>query len=470
MSVKNTHPDYDNILPDLVMLRDFYQGERVVKTQTTTYLKPTIAQSIDGINPGQDGYANYQKYLEGARFPDLIKQAVENALGLMHKEDATIEVPDKMLPLLDKITRQGESVFALLRRINEEQLTVGRLGLLLDSDEKTDQPYISLYYGEAITNWDEGFLETGAVSNLNLVILNEPSTTLNDDFQWTTTEKYRVCMVTGDENGNDVMYRTGVFEDKFDKTQLKPVTIMGRGLEKIPFVFINAKDLLATPDIPPLLGLAYKVLGIYRSEANYRYHLYMQSQDTLVRIGHMPRGIDDQQETESVRTGAGAVIDVDTGGDAKYIGVNSTGLSEERQALENDYAQAEVMAIKMIEKGNVESNEALTTRKSAQTVSMTQIAKTSAAALEEMLKKIAVWMNLDPKKVKVTAFTDFADKNITPADVVSMQTAKSMGAILSQETIHDRMRDGGLTKKTLEDELAAIAKEDDPITKNEEVI
>ncbi|MBA3755567.1 MAG: hypothetical protein H0X02_04785, partial [Nitrosomonas sp.] len=281
MSVKNTHPDYDNVLPDILMVRDFYHGERAVKDKTTTYLGPTVAQKLDGMGKSDPGRAAYEKYLEGARFPDLIKQAVENMLGLMHKEDAVITVPKKMEPLLLRITRQGESVYSLIRRINEQQLITGRLGLLMDNDESTDLPYISLYYGEAIRNWDEGILESGTVANLSFVVLDEPTTKIDSDFKWTTTEMFRVLIMWANEEGGAKVYQTGVFEENFDETQLKPVELIGMQLEEIPFVFINTKDLLPTPDLPPLLGLAHKVLGIYRSEANYRYHLYMQSQDTL---------------------------------------------------------------------------------------------------------------------------------------------------------------------------------------------
>ena len=90
------------------------------------------------------GLLRIKKYIEGALVPDYVKQKVENAIGTLHKEDVVITVPKKMEPILQKITRQGESVYALIRRINEEQLISGRLGLLLDSDEKTDLPYISL--------------------------------------------------------------------------------------------------------------------------------------------------------------------------------------------------------------------------------------------------------------------------------------------------------------------------------------
>ena len=166
-------------------------------------------------------------------------------------------------------------------------------------------------------------------------------------------------------------------------------------------------------------------------------------------------------EGESVRTGAGAVLDLSVGGDAKYIGVNSQGLAEERQALDADHRRAEEIALKLLDKKSSESGEALIARKDSQTASITQIAKTSCAALETILKMMAEWMSLNPDEVIVTPFTEFGDTTITAKDVADMRTAKTMGAPISNETIHERMREGGLTDKTYDEELAAIAIEDD---------
>lgn len=104
----------------------------------------------------------------------------------------------------------------------------------------------------------------------------------------------------------------------------------GTQLTEIPFVFVKTNDLVPEP-CQPLLGLANFCMAIYRGEADYRQTLFMQGQDTLVRIG-----TSDEQQAQ---TGAGAVLDVPMGGDAKFIGVSSSGLSEQRQALQNDKAR-----------------------------------------------------------------------------------------------------------------------------------
>ena len=90
----------------------------------------------------------------------------------------------------------------------------------------------------------------------------------------------------------------------------------------IPFVFINSKDLSTIPDKPPLDSLARLALAIYRAEADYRQNLFMQGQDTLVRIGST---FEQDDENKAVRMGAGARLDMPVNGDAMYIGVSGKG-------------------------------------------------------------------------------------------------------------------------------------------------
>ncbi|MBD4208505.1 hypothetical protein GUH47_21445, partial [Xanthomonas citri pv. citri] len=54
-----------------------------------------------------------------------------------------------------------------------------------------------------------------------------------------------------------------------DSDYIEP-TIRGKTLNRIPFVFINSKDIVARPDDPPLLGLVNLALAIYRGDADYR--------------------------------------------------------------------------------------------------------------------------------------------------------------------------------------------------------
>jgi len=463
MALDSKHPHYSLFVEDWTKLRDSYGGERSVKAKGAEYLPPTSGMEADGLSPGQPGHKAYQAYLKRAVFHDFVSDAVEAMIGMMHHKPPVIELPAAMEGLREKATPGGETLEHLLRRINEQQLVTGRLGLLLDMpttpDPKEPLPYIALYTAEAITNWDEGAKGEVDLPVLNLVVLNESEYERENDFEWKFVNKYRV-LVLGELSVNEkaAAYRQGLFSSTngaltYSEAGLMEPSIRGKRLEQVPFVFVNTKDIVPTPDNPPLLGLANLAMAIYRGEADYRQNLFMQGQDTLVVIG----GSDE----EEIRTGAGAAIRVRQGGDAKYIGVSSQGLSEQRQSLENDKLAAGNKAGQIDTRSKQrESGDALQVRVAAQTATLNQIALTGAAALQALLRIAATWMGINPDEVKVTPNLEFATNPFTSKELVELMTAKTLGAPLSRETIHETMVDRGMTKKDYEEELRLIEEEE----------
>lgn len=460
MALDAVHPLYTETLDDQTLMEKSYAGERTIKDAGVTYLPPTPGMKLDGMGSGQDGAQAYESYKQRAVYPDFVSTAVEALLGLMHKKPPTIELPDAMAPLLVKATADGETLEGLLRRINEKQLVSGRLGALLDFPENPDpahpMPFIALYNSTAVRNWDDSS-DNVDFDKLNLVILDESGHARDTNFQWKSVERYRVLMVASDAMP-DVPegYSYGVFAETktFDAAQMTVPMVRGVKLDHIPFVFINTKDNLGRPDNPPLLGLARAALTVYQGEADYRQALFLQGQDTLVVIG----GVRKEVGEEETRVGAGSKIEVDERGDAKYIGVSSTGLPELRQALENDYKRAEAKTGQLVDAmgSKQESGEALQTRLGAQTATLNQIARSGAAGLERLLKDAAKWLGQDPDKVKVTPNLEFADMKMVGKDLVDLMTAKNMGAPISTETIHMNMKEGGLTNKEYEEEMDLI--------------
>ncbi len=131
MGVDSKNPLYAKHLPDWDQMRDTYKGERVIKDAGTKYLPATAGMVADGfVRPEQKGFKAYKSYRQRAVFPDIVNEAIEALLGVMHHKPATIELPESMEILRDNATMRNESLQMLLRRINEEQLALGRVGLL----------------------------------------------------------------------------------------------------------------------------------------------------------------------------------------------------------------------------------------------------------------------------------------------------------------------------------------------------
>lgn len=461
MAIDNKHPQYAEFALDWQTMRDTYRGERLVKERGELYLPATSGMQGNGMGVDQPGYKEYQAYKQRAVFHDFVSDAVEAMIGMMHSKPPVIELPKALETMMEKATINGEGLNYLLRRINEQQLVTGRLGLLLDlplnPDPTNPMPYIALYKTEDIINWDDGAVDELTLPELNLVVLNESEYERSTDFSWKFVDKFRV-LVMGDvtQNENKGVYTTGLFRDRnsnFTTENMKAPNLRGKTLEKLPFVFINSKDIVSTPDDPPLLGLARLALAIYRGEADYRQNLFMQGQDTLVVIG---------SSDDDFRVGAGATITLSQGGDAKYIGVGAVGLPEQRQALENDKMAAGTKAGQLIDSRSKEkeSGDALKIRVAAQTATLNQIALTGAAGLERLLRIAAEWIGANPEEVKVTPNLDFVNDELSSKTLVELMTAKTMGAPLSLKTIHQQMQDKSLTELTLEEELAEIQGEE----------
>ncbi len=490
MALDSTHPLYDKYKNDWVLMRDTYGGEGVIKSKSIEYLPYTGAQLLDGINNTRAlGYKNYCSYLARAVFHDYVSDAVESYIGLLHQKPAVFELPEGMQELLEKATISGEGLQNLLRRINEQQLVVGRVGLLGDLPETPDPgnplPYIATYYAENIRNWDDS--SDGIDRNkLNMVILDETNKERGADFSWNEVTKYRVLLMskqqptTSDttQTTEEVVsiaptsYMTAVFRgrDTFDPSALFMPLFRGTALNEIPFVIINSKDVVAQPDNPPLIGLARLALAIYRGEAGYRESLFMQSQDTLVTIGGRIQGPGNSPE-DAIRVGAGASLQMDIGGDAKYVGVGSAGLSEQRLSLENDKKRAETKSGQMMAPtGQVESDATLTTRMAAQTATLNQIAWSGAKGLEYILKVFARWMGLKEGEVKVTPNLDFSNFMLDGKSFDDIMNAKTKGLPVSLKSLHQVAVERGLSQMTYEQELAFIAEEKALIAKENAAI
>lgn len=452
------HPSYDTLLPDWVMINDFYQGQRAVKAKKTAYLPMTPGMIIDDQLPDKLGTSAYNNYIERAVFPDYIKEAVEVSIGLLHQKDAAIELPPELESIRESCSSKGESILEFLVRINENQLVPGRCGLLVDMPEFAVgdvNPFIALYDALSIYNWDESndFVNTDKV---DLVILDE-STNVREGFTWQYKMKSRVLRI---ENG---VYEQAVFDgevvNESSGSFITP-TFRGAVLTDIPFVFVNGKDLLPDPDTPTLLGLANTTLTIYRGEADYRFSLFMQSQDTLVIEGQIVNPSSEADVDAPIRVGAGSRINVQQGGKAYYIGVESQGLSEQRSALEADRKRAELQTGKVIsDKSNVESGEALRVRRGSEVATLTQIALTGARALERCLKIIARLKNADPNLVKVTPNLNFTKVGMQGQELVNLLQARQLGAPLSLESIHQYITDKGITTMEFMAEVEKVLQE-----------
>ncbi len=460
-NVSEKHPEYTLQSPDWLLLRECYKGERTVKLAATRYLPLTTSQFLDGAAKSTEtpGYHAYISYKLRARFYNFLREAVQTAIGMMHSQPPEINLPDSMKNIKSS---KGESLPKLLRRINTEQLITGRIGLMADMPTKPevgkDLPYLTTYAAERIINWDDGAVNELVPQILNLVVLDESEEVRQDGFSWKLEQKFRVLSIgTLKDNQSKGIYSQSLhlMNEPSSKTSEIP-SWRGRSLDSIPFVIINACDIVSDVDEPPLMDLANLCMTIYRGDADYRQNLFMQGQDTLVISGG------DKDEEDPVRTGAGARIDLPLTGKADYIGVTSNGLSEQRESQEHMESQAGSMGAQTMDTTSREreSGDSLRIRIAARTADLNQIADTGAEGLEQVLKNVAKWIGEDPDQVEVKPNKEFGEMPLTGQSMVEMATARTLGFPLSAKSMHSLASKRRMTILTYDEEMAQQKLED----------
>ena len=472
VNTKAKHPQYTAARDQWEQLAATKGGQSSVKALRDRFLPYTSGMRALGINIDEQGWHQYDAYLKRAVFPDVVAETSRDLVGLLHKNAAEIELPPELEPMRENATERGESLLALLRRINEGQLDFGRIGLLLDVQPQANMPVIATYPALSVWNWatDTSSDPEQVAAIYRGVVLDETGHEFDPDtFEWRASDQQRVCRLN--EAGQ---YETHVVKGSDVQPTVVPA-IQGKTLAEVPFVVANAVDIAPDVGEMPLLGLSDIALAMYRGDADYRHTLFMSGQDTLVISGtsineeetDLTKPVDAAQRLLSrpkSLIGAGNVIGLPPeNAKAYYVGINKEGISEQRESLEKLQSKADAYSTRLLTPGrSAESGDALEVRVTARTATLTTVAKAGGLALERMLKLAAVWKGADPAKVKVHPNLKFGDDTLAATDFRELMTAKVAGLPIALESLWLLMRKKDLTTfETFEDELEAIEGEAD---------
>lgn len=460
------------------MMRHGFEGEREIKEQAETYLLPTASMIEHGYKAGgsgtQRGDREYRRYLERALYPELLQEAAKAAMGALHKNESEFELPTQMEHLRERATPSGETLVQLYQRITLQQLVVGRIGLLGDWPTRaigsgSREGFLSTYWAERGINYDDGKADKNtAMRRLRMVVLDETSQ-VRSGFTWKERRQYRVLSLgklteePQDDDGSPAVYLMGVTEDKaatIDELKMEPVQVVGKELDALPFEFINSRDLDACPDRPPLLGLAFLALAIYRGEADRRQTLFQSGQDTLATYGTVQTK-PGQDKPGPITTGANGHIAMKQGDRAEYVGISGAGLPEMRQTIEEDQRRGKEMAGDLVDVASreKESGEALRMRVASRTATLSTIASVAGFGMQAVCRTMARAIGADESKVAFYPSLDFGDDSFATQQVAELWQAKLQGLPMAEKSVHAVIKARGLTDLPYEEELAEIERE-----------
>ena len=450
MPVDTPHPEYDKRIKQWRRCRDTAEGTDAVKDRKSEYL-PMLSGMDDD---------EYEAYLMRALFYGAMGRTVQGLLGAVFRRDPLVEYPPRFADHLEDLTVDGLSHVELARRVVEEDLTLGRLGLLADvAQEGAPRAYVSVYSAQNIVNWSTAKIEGRQV--LTRVVLRETVDVadLNDEFMTESVTQYRVLLI---EDGRYLqrIYRearsaSGVQYAQHD--EIVPIRL-GQRLDFIPFQFVAPFSLSIDTQKSPLLDLCDVNLSHYRSSADLEHGAHYTALPTAIIAGF-------DSEDGPYKIGSGvAWSTTNTEAKAWFLEYTGKGLDSLRDLKRDKEQLMAVLGARLLEeqKRAAEAAETKKLNRSGEEGSLTALAGTCSQALAQALRWVAWWSgNQADDAVQYRLNTDFVSTLLSPQELTALIAARQSGE-MSQETFLYNLKRGEMLPpdRTIEDERDLIETEE----------
>jgi len=429
--------------------RDAYEGGDAVRERGTSYLPKLDGQSD----------AEYAAYKLRADFYGATSRTVDGLAGAVLRKAPAVEVPEGIAPQLADVTSQGVPLEAFAKALVEQDLAVGRAGILVDlpTQERVEaRPYWVSYRAEQIINWRSAVRNGRRV--LTLVVLQETDAQVDaaDPFVQTDVTQYRVLELKAAAPGGPEAYTVTLYTkspqakpgDDGEWTPGTPVQPKRRGdpLPFIPFVFIGPSGTAEDVEKPPLLDLVDLNLSHYRSSADLERARFFTSSPTPYICGFSGAGVApasaDNPEGHAVATPvyrigssvAWTFQSPDTKvGMLEYTG---QGLGALREALKDKQEQMAVLGARLLEAQKADAEAAATVR--LRHAGDESVLKKVTMAVDQALTQALRWhvwwagLTVDDDAVTVQLNTDFLGVVISPDLVAKLLLSLQAGEISSR--------------------------------------
>jgi len=461
------------------MVRDALEGERAVKEKTVEYLP-----APPGMNTGRNEVlgstgkhveeTDYDFYLGFAEFPEIVDPALIGFQGVLHAKAPTVKLLPDMEYLAEDATPDGLTLNDLWQLVTREILAGGRVGLLADISVDDRVRFVP-YSAENILNWRARPARKGG--GASFVVLREiqehhPSDRdgVEDEFKVVQKDVWRELRLNDlSSNSEKVVYQTRLWEkaEKDSKEAgeggLVPITdvegadadgwvtiqFFGKRIDWIPFLSINAIDISYKYGSIPMLPLARRAYSVYRLTADYRRALYLKGDPQPYVSGI------DKKDAPKRTGGAGLWTFIDHRVTAQYLDVDGDGgipmMADEikRQLERFDQEGGRLLSVT----NRPESGDALKHRLRAHQVTLRNVVINAGAGMQQALRMAAAMMGKNADEVTFRPDLDFSEPGMTSSDAVGWAQARQQGFPISEKTMHDLARRGGVTELTFEEEV-----------------
>lgn len=455
MPVDTRHPDYLVNSARWLRCRDVYAGSDVVKLRGAEYLPPLEGQ--------KEGDLAYRRYLARALFFPALERTVGGLVGTALRKPPVILAPPAVAGWLDDLTLVRDTFQAVLIRVMQEVLLIGRSGVLVDWNEPLGRPYWTLYTAEQVINWQQRRLVSGEYLLTHLILEERIPTDGRDAFSHEQVQQWREFELIEGEGVTVRLWQktTGPTSELAVVDTITP-TRKGARLQAIPFVFFGPRS--STPDVPkpPLLDLTDLALSHYRSSADLEHGRHFTALPTPWITGWAG---DTTGNTLAIGSGAAWVIPQEQAkvGMLEFTG---QGLGALERALESKERMMAVVGARLLEQQprQAETAEAVRLRQAGEQSVLSTIVGAVSASLTLALQWTAWWTGLDvlgDKTVECQLSRDFFESRLGAQEVTALVGLWQASAI-SYETLYWNLQQGEWARPgvTWEEEKDGIDEED----------
>lgn len=464
MPCDSRHPQYTRHLFQWKKCRDSVEGSEAIKGAGQLYLAQ-LDQMLE---------SEYAAYKDRALFYGASDRTVKALTGAVMRRPPLLqnfpEVPSTRDPekvLKDNLGSRGEPFELICKKIVEEVVTTGRLGVYVDSDpdegaaEAGADPYLCLYYAENIINWGERSI--GGRKELEFVVLfeNEPRREMDDNqdmFEYRQKERWRVLRMEG-MGTPEARFKVEVWERRESESEddghaveedddaenfeliseVYPTFRGGRPIPFIPFRFINPSDNTVEIEKPPILDLVNVNLSHYKNSADYEHGLHFTALPTAWVSGFNP-------DSTRLRIGSSiAWVSENVQAHAGFLEFSGHGLGAIATAMDKKERQMAVLGARLLEeqKADSEAAAALRLRHSGEESVLQHIVKSIDEALEHVLRWVAQWVAQPSDGISCKLNEEFNPLGIDPQSMIVMMNMVQSGD-MSWDTLYFNLHRGNV--------------------------
>ncbi len=420
MPINSTHPSYDKFADKWGRTRDTFDGSDAVKDKGDKYLPQVQGQNKD----------EYNAYKMRALYFDGVERTVRGLVGAVMRVDPIIEAPAKLKELFSDITNTGVSLYNLISTMLQEQLLMGRQGLLTDYDKR---PYIVHYATEQITNWFD-----------DKIILREAFKVSEEDiYNVEYKTQYRELTL---ENSQ---YIVNIWQK--DNTWIKDKDIVAESKNKpldfIPFVSVSTDGFNLEPSKSSILSLADVALSLYRTSADLEHGRHFTALPTPWVTGY------EAQDSGTFNIGPSKIWLLPRP-EAKVglLEFTGQGLKALSIGMAEKIAMMAALGSQLLQgqKTGVEAADTVRLRQNAEASTLINAVKMVEQAITQALVIMndwGGWGSTDTISVKLN--TDFVDTKMSPQDITALMGAWQSGAI-SHDTFLYNMKRGEILEPSVD--------------------